>query len=106
MDRTSAHRQENAGEGNRALAGQLLLLEPKRAEVKALRLRGVGPDDGLANDLAGIGFVLRAALLTDGLTEAEREELERREREAWDLLRRVVAGTEGAGSGGAPRLRS
>ena len=69
---------------------QLRLLQAKRAEVEDLRRRGGGPDDVLANDLAGIRFVLRAALLARGLTEAEREELERREREAEGLLREAT----------------
>ena len=68
------------------VAAQLRLLEEKGAEVEALRRRGGGPDDVLADAPAGIGFVLRTALLAGGLTEAEREELERREREAKALL--------------------
>ena len=85
---------------------QLRLLEKKRAELETPRPVGVGPDDGLANDLAGIRFVLRAALLAGGLTEAEREKMERSEREARDLLRRTVAGTGGAGGGGLDRDRA
>ena len=86
------------------LAGQLRLLEAKRAEVEAPA--GAGPDDGLANDLAGIRFVLRAALLSQGLTDVGREELERPEHEARQLLRRAVAGTGEAGGGGAPWRRT
>ena len=85
------HRGEIAEGDGSMLAGQLRLLEEKRAEVEALRQRGGGPDDALAKDLAGVRFVLRAALLADGLTEAKREELERSERVARELLRRTVA---------------
>jgi hypothetical protein len=87
MDPTTSQRRQIADEGGRrVLAGQFRLLEVKRAEVEDPRRRGGGPDDALANDLAGIRFVLRAALLAGGLTEAEREELERSEREARELL--------------------
>ena len=87
-DRTSGWRPKIAGKEDRgSLAGQLRLLEAKRAEVEALRRRGRRPDDGLANDLAGVLFVLRAALLADGLSTAERHGLKRREREARELLR-------------------
>lgn len=72
------------------ITAQLRLLEEKRAELETPRPAGVGPDDGLANDLAGIRFVLRAALLAGGLDEAEREKLERREREARKLLREAT----------------
>ena len=104
MDRTAAHRQEIAEKGSRrVLAGQLRLLQARKAEVEDLRRRGGGPDDGLANDLAGIRFVLRAALLAGGLTGAWREKVERSEREARDLFRRTVAGTGGAGDGAPGR---
>ena len=43
--------------------------------------------------------MLRAALFSQELTEAERDELERREREARDLLRRTVTRTGGADGG-------
>ena len=72
------------------IADQLRLLEARRVEVEALRPAGAEPDDGLANDLAGVRFVLLAALLAGGLTVAKREELERSEREARELLGRVV----------------
>ena len=93
MDRTAAQRREIADEGDqRALAGQIRLLEAKRAEVEGLRRRrGKECDDELANDFAGIRFVLRAALLTSRLTVAERNGLERREREARELLREDTA---------------
>lgn len=103
MERTTAQRQEIAGEGRcRDLAVQLRLLEEKRGEIQAMHRRGAGPDDALANDLAGTRFVLRAALLAGGLTEAKREEPERSEHEARKLLRRVVTGTGGAGGGSSP----
>ena len=82
MDRTPLQR--------RMIADQLRLLEARRVEVEALRPAGAEPDDGLANDLAGVRFVLLAALLAGGLTVAKREELERSEREARELLGRVV----------------
>ena len=63
------------------------MLEAKRAEVGALRRRGGGLDDALANDLAGIRFVLRAAILSsEWLGVDHRNELERCEREARELL--------------------
>ena len=77
------------------VAGQLELLEARRAGVEALRHFGAEPDDGLANDLAGVLLVLRAALLAGGLTSAERREMERSERAARELLRRARGSLEG-----------
>ena len=65
---------------------QLQLLAAKRGEVEVLRKREGRADEDLADDLAGIRLVLSAALLSQGLDEAERGELERREREARGLL--------------------
>ena len=70
MDWVASQRREIADEGGRrVLARQLRLLKVKRAEVETPRPAGAGPEDGLANDLAGIRFVLRAALLSQGLTD-------------------------------------
>ena len=75
------------------LAEQLRLLEIGRRQVRALRERGGSPSrvEALANDLAGARFSVSAALLASGIGQAEREDLERREREARELLGEVRA---------------
>lgn len=82
------------GEGRRLLlAHQLRLLGARREEVRTLRERGEGGSyrgEALANDLVGIRLVLSAALLFQGLAEAEREGLERLEREAREMLREAM----------------
>ena len=50
--------------------------------------------DAIANDLVGARLVLRAALAAPPpgeVSDARRQDLERREREAGDLLRAVLA---------------
>lgn len=94
MDREDEHcRRISDGERSLLLAGQLRLLRTKGEEVRTLCGRGGGGSsrgEALANDLVGIRLVLNAALLTGGLGESEREELQRREREARELLREAV----------------
>lgn len=92
MNRIASRHREIADEGGRrTLAEQPELLEAKRAEVKALRQRGGGPDDSLTNDLAGVRSVLRAALLLgEALADVEQEKLENPEREALELLREAT----------------
>lgn len=72
---------------------QLLLLEQKKAEAREILDRGRGADEVLAheiaNDLAGIRFVIRAAL-NRCAPGPRRDELEARELEARELLREVV----------------
>lgn len=75
----------------RLLAEQLDLLEAEKGEVEALREGGGRAREGLADDLVGIVFVLRAALLAGGLPEAERGVLEDFERTARDLLREILS---------------
>ena len=65
---------------------QLRLLEVKRGEIETLRERGGRADEDLANDLVGIRLVLSSALLVGGFGEAERGEMERRERQARELF--------------------
>ena len=76
------------------LVGQLRLLDDKREEIRTLRERGGGRSpsriEALANDLVGIRLVLSAELLAGGLDEAERDGLQRREREARKLLQQVM----------------
>lgn len=72
---------------------QLLLLEEKKAEAQELLDRGNGNDEVLAheiaNDLAGIRFVIRAAL-NRSAPGPRRDELEALELEAREMLREVV----------------
>ena len=78
---------------------QLRLLRNRRADVADLVMElGIEYDevlvDRIANDLVGARLVIRAALaapLPGGASGARRQELERREREAGDLLRAVLA---------------
>lgn len=90
------------------LAGHLRLLDAKREGVHALRERGgESPScvEALVNDLVGIKLVVSAALLAGGIGEAKREDLERREREARELLRGTWAlGSAGRGTRIAPKL--
>ena len=77
---------------------QLRLLRDRRADVADLPELGIEHDeelvDRIANDLVGARLVIRAALAASspvGASCARREEFERREREAGDLLRAVLA---------------
>ena len=99
--RTGSEDAKGREEGRRLLAGQIELIETRREEVLALRGRGGGDvGEDLTNDLVGARLVIRAALLAGGLTEIEREGLERSEREATALLREVF------GPRGARRVRT
>lgn len=80
-----------ADEDRRLLAEQLELLKAKKGEVEALRRRGGRAREGLADDLVGVIFVFRAALLAGGFPEANRELLEGSERVARQLLREVLS---------------
>lgn len=75
------------------LIEQLRLLEEKKGEARELLDRGRESDEVLAheiaNDLAGIRFVIRAAVNKCG-PGPRRDELDLREREALELLREVV----------------
>lgn len=72
---------------------QLLLLKQKKSEARELLDRGRNADEVLAheiaNDLAGIRFVIRAALNGCALGP-RRDELELRELEAREILCEVV----------------
>ena len=77
---------------------QLRLLRDRRADVADLLELGIEHDGELggriANDLGGARLVIRAARAPPspvGASCARREEFERREREAGDLLRAVLA---------------
>lgn len=70
---------------------QLRLLEVKKGEAETLRVRGGRADEDLPNDLVGIRLVLTSALLAGGFDEPEREDLERREREARELFAVAVS---------------
>lgn len=84
------------------LAEQLGLLEEKKREVPELLRRGDRPGQDIADELAGIRMVILAALLHFGGSEAERDELRLREREARALLREVMLPPlEGGGPSGA-----
>lgn len=77
---------------------QIEIVRARRADVA--RLEEAGGEhacenlaDEIANDLVGARIVIRAALVApqpSGLSEADREALELREREAADLLRAVL----------------
>lgn len=75
------------------LVEQLRLLEEKKDEARKILDRGRESEEVLAheiaNDLAGIRFVIRAAVNRCD-SGPWRDELELREREALDLLREVV----------------
>lgn len=90
MDREDERRRGIVDGGRRLLlARQLRLLEVKSEEVRNTRERSESAScvEAIANDLAGIRFVLTAALLAGDVGETEREDLERREREARESLR-------------------
>ena len=72
------------------LKEQLELLKTKKVEVDALLASGGEVDQALADDLVGIVFVIRAALLSGSLSGVEREEVERSERTARELLRSAL----------------
>ena len=79
------------------LAAQLRLVRERRAEVARLLAVGGRHDealvDAVTNDLVGARLVIRAAVAVpppNGVSGAAREDLQRQEREAADLLRTVL----------------
>lgn len=91
------------------LAGQIQLLEDRRADVAdGLKVGGRHDEilvDAVASDLVGVRLVIRAALAVPpprGALEAAREKLERREREAENLLRVVLVALWSDGRREAP----
>ncbi len=84
------------------LASQLRLVELRGADVARLpgsaRERDAEVLDAIANDLVGARFVIRAALAVPsphGASGAEREDLERGERKATELLDVVLSALRG-----------